>query len=172
MSVNKVILIGNVGKDPEIKQIHPDKGGGFMASFSLATSEYWKDKSTGENKEKTEWHRIVVYSQGLAELVKNYVRKGTKLYICGSLQTRKWVERDVEKYTTEVVLTSFNSELKILNKKDPLDYINQEDSPERYYDSPERSNQSDAHIKKFLEETGGYIVEEEQDQFIEDEIPF
>jgi len=116
MSINKVILVGNVGQDPEIRSI---ADGREVANFSLATSESWKDKNSGEKKEKTEWHRVVVFSQGLTGVVKNYVKKGTKLYIEGSLQTRKWTDNQgVEKYTTEVVLQNFNSSLQILDSRD------------------------------------------------------
>ena len=116
MSVNRVILIGNLGKDPEVKNT---QDGRELAFFSVATSESWKDKTTGERKEKTEWHRIAVYSQGLVEIVKKYVKKGTKVYVEGSLHTRKWVDKDgVEKYLTEIVLQNFNSTLQILSKFD------------------------------------------------------
>ena len=115
MSVNKVILIGNVGQDPEIKNT---QDGRELATFSLATSENWKDKNSGEKREKTEWHRIVVYSQGLVGVIKNYIKKGTKLYLEGQLQTRKWSDSNgVEKYTTEIVLQNFNSALQILDNK-------------------------------------------------------
>ena len=115
MSINKVILVGNVGQDPEIRTTGD---GREIASFSLATSESWKDKSTGEKRDKTEWHRLVIFSQGLVGIAKSYVKKGTKLYIEGSLQTRKWTDKDgVEKYTTEVVLQNFNSTLQILDSK-------------------------------------------------------
>ena len=113
MSVNKVILVGNVGQDPEIKNT---QDGRELATFSLATSENWKDKNSGEKREKTEWHRIVVYSQGLVGVLKNYVKKGTKLYLEGQLQTRKWSDSNgVEKYTTEIVLQNFNSTLQMLD---------------------------------------------------------
>ncbi len=115
MSINKVILVGNVGQDPEIRTTGD---GREIASFSLATSESWKDKSTGEKRDKTEWHRLVIFSQGLVGIAKSYVKKGTKLYIEGSLQTRKWTDKDgVEKYTTEVVLQNFNSTLQILDSR-------------------------------------------------------
>ena len=115
MSVNKVILVGNVGQDPEIKNMQDGKE---IATFSIATSESWKDKNSGEKRDKTEWHRIVVFSQGLVGIIKNYVKKGTKLYIEGQLQTRKWSDSNgVEKYTTEVALTQFNSTLQILDNK-------------------------------------------------------
>lgn len=116
MSINKVILVGNVGQDPEIRSTND---GREIANFSLATSESWKDKNTGEKKDKTEWHRVSVFSQGLVGIVKNYVKKGTKLYLEGSLQTRKWTDNQgIEKYTTEITLQNFNSTLQILDSKD------------------------------------------------------
>lgn len=115
MAINKVILVGNVGRDPEIRTM---TNGNDIATFSLATTDVWKDKTTHERKEKTEWHRIVVYSPGLANIVKMYVKKGTKLYLEGSLQTRKWVGNDgIEKHATEVVLQGFNATLQILDNK-------------------------------------------------------
>ena len=113
-SVNKVILIGNLGKDPEVRSM---QNGGKVANLSLATSESWKDKSTGEKKEKTEWHRVVIFGQ-LAEIAERFLKKGSKVYVCGSLQTRKWTDKDgAEKYSTEVVLQGFNSELTMLDGK-------------------------------------------------------
>tara|TARA_R110000803_G_scaffold141465_2_gene207903 strand:+ start:88 stop:501 length:414 start_codon:yes stop_codon:yes gene_type:complete len=114
MSINKAILIGNLGKDPEIRTTGD---GREIASFSIATSESWKDKNSGEKKEKTEWHNVVVFSAGLVNIIKNYVKKGSKLYLEGSLQTRKWTDKQgVDKYSTEIVLQNFNSTLQILNK--------------------------------------------------------
>lgn len=116
MSVNKVILLGNVGQDPELRAT---QDGREIATFSLATSESWKDKASGEKKEKTEWHRIVIFSQGLVEIVKKYVKKGSKLYVEGSLQSRKWTDKEgVEKFTTEIVLQNFGSSLQLLDKKE------------------------------------------------------
>jgi len=116
MSINKVILVGNVGQDPEIRST---QDGREIANFSLATSESWKDKATGEKREKTEWHRVVVFSQGLVNIIKNYVKKGSKLYIEGSLQTRKWTDsQGVEKYTTEIALQNYNSTMQILDSRD------------------------------------------------------
>jgi single-strand DNA-binding protein len=101
-SVNKVILIGNLGKDPEVKSF---ANGGRVANFTIATSETWNDRATGERKEKTEWHNIAVNSDGLVKVVENYLRKGSKVYVEGQLQTRKWQDRDGnDRYTTEVVV--------------------------------------------------------------------
>ena len=115
-SLNKVTLIGNLGKDPEIRTTNDGKE---IASFSVATSDSWKDKVTGEKKERTEWHRIAVFNEGLVGVIKNYVQKGSKVYIEGSLQTRKWTDNSgLEKYTTEVVLQNYNSTLILLDSKD------------------------------------------------------
>jgi single-strand DNA-binding protein len=112
-SVNKVILVGNVGKDPEIRRT---QDGRAIANLSLATSETWRDKATGERKEKTEWHRVVVFNDNLCKVVEQYVRKGSKLYIEGQLQTRKWTDQSgAEKYSTEVVLQGFNGTLTMLD---------------------------------------------------------
>ncbi|HXE02230.1 MAG TPA: single-stranded DNA-binding protein [Hyphomicrobium sp.] len=112
-SVNKVILVGNVGKDPEIRRT---QDGRPIANLSLATSETWRDKSTGERKEKTEWHRVVIFSEPLCKVVEQYVKKGSKLYIEGALQTRKWTDQSgAEKYSTEVVLQGFNGTLTMLD---------------------------------------------------------
>ena len=111
-SLNKVILIGNLGNDPEIRSTND---GREIANFSLATGESWKDKVTGEKKEKTEWHRIVCFNEGLVKVIKEYVKKGTKLYIEGQLQTRKWLDNaNQEKYTTEIVLQGYNANLILL----------------------------------------------------------
>lgn len=112
-SVNKVILIGNCGNDPEIRRT-PD--GKSIARLSIATSESWRDKNSGERKEKTEWHRVVVFNEGLCKVIEQYVKKGSKLYIEGQLQTRKWADQaGVEKYSTEVVLQNFNGVLTMLD---------------------------------------------------------
>ncbi len=112
-SVNKVILIGNLGKDPEIRAF---QSGGRVASFSVATSENWKDKASGEKKERTEWHRVSVLNDKLVELVERYIKKGSKVYIEGQLETRKWTDKDgQEKYSTEVVLRPFRGEITMLD---------------------------------------------------------
>ena len=114
-SLNKVTLIGNLGNNPEIRNTNDGKE---VANFNLATSESWKDKITGEKKDKTEWHRIVCFNEGLIRVIKNYVKKGTKLYIEGNLQTRKWIDNaSQEKYTTEIVLKNFTSNLILLDSR-------------------------------------------------------
>ena len=115
-SVNKVIIIGNLGQDPEVRSF---PNGGKVCIFSVATSENWKDRNTGERREKTEWHRVAVFSQGLVTIIKNYVKKGTKLYIEGAIQSRKWTDNQgVEKTTTEIVLQNYNSTLQILDARE------------------------------------------------------
>jgi single-strand DNA-binding protein len=112
-SVNKVILVGNLGKDPEVRRM---QNGNPVVNLSVATSDSWRDKATGERKEKTEWHRVVIFSEGLAKVAEQYLKKGAKVYIEGALQTRKWTDKDgVEKYSTEIVLQGFNSTLTMLD---------------------------------------------------------
>jgi single-strand DNA-binding protein len=112
-SVNKVILVGNLGKDPEIRRT---QDGRPIANLSIATSETWRDKGTGERKEKTEWHRVVIFNEGLCKVAEQYLKKGAKVYIEGQLQTRKWTDQSgAEKYSTEVVLQGFNSNLTMLD---------------------------------------------------------
>ena len=115
-SLNKVLLIGRLGADPEIKQMVNGKS---VARLSLATSNTWKDKNTGEKKEKTEWHRVVIFNEGLVNVVKQYVKKGAQVYIEGQLTTRKWKDEKsgLDRYSTEVVLQGFNSSFKILSSK-------------------------------------------------------
>ena len=111
-SVNKVILVGNLGKDPEVRHTQDGKA---IVNLSLATSENWRDKATGERKERTEWHRVVIFNENLAKIAEQYLKKGSTVYIEGALQTRKWTDKDgVEKYSTEVVLQNFRGELTML----------------------------------------------------------
>lgn len=120
-SVNKVILVGNVGKDPEVRRM---TSGAPVVSLSIATSERWTDKASNEKKEKTEWHRVVIFNEHIAKVAEQYVRKGSKIYLEGALQTRKWTDKDgAEKYSTEVVLQKFNGALVLLDgKKDGGEY--------------------------------------------------
>ena len=112
-SVNKVILVGNLGKDPEIRRT---QDGRPIANLSIATSETWRDKGTGERKEKTEWHRVVIFNEGLCKVAEQYVRKGAKVYIEGQLQTRKWTDQSgAEKYSTEIVLNGYGAVLTMLD---------------------------------------------------------
>lgn len=112
-SVNKVILVGNLGQEPEVRNM---PSGGKVVNLSIATSESWRDKSSGEKKERTEWHRVVIFSEGLAKVAETYLHKGSKVYLEGQLQTRKWQDQSgQDKYSTEVVLQGFNSALVMLD---------------------------------------------------------
>jgi single-strand DNA-binding protein len=115
-SVNKVILVGNLGRDPEIRSM---QSGEEIAQLSVATSETWRDKASGERKERTEWHRVVIFNENLVKVAKSYLKKGSKIYVEGSLQTRKWTDKDgAEKYSTEVVLQRFRGELTMLDGRE------------------------------------------------------
>jgi single-strand DNA-binding protein len=145
-SINKVVLIGNVGRDPEVRVTQDGKE---IASITLATSETWKDRTSGERKEKTEWHRVAIFSEGLVNIVKNYVKKGSKLYIEGSLHTRKWVDNaGIERYTTEIILQNFNSTLLML-------------------DANRSSNEYSSNIAGESTSSNNFVAAE-----IDDEIPF
>jgi single-strand DNA-binding protein len=159
-----VILVGNLGKDPEIRRT---QDGRPVANLSVATSESWRDKATGEKKEKTEWHRVVVFNEGLCNVIERYLKKGAKVYLEGALQTRKWQDKDgQDRYSTEVVLQGFNSVLTMLDgragaggmaENDQADYAggNQDSLP------PRRAPAASAGAKK-----GGF------DKQLDDEIPF
>tara|TARA_Y100000590_G_scaffold146905_1_gene168739 strand:+ start:36 stop:494 length:459 start_codon:yes stop_codon:yes gene_type:complete len=129
-SLNKVLLIGRLGGDPEIKQMVNGKN---VARLSIATSNTWKDKNTGEKKEKTEWHRVVIFNEGLVNVVQQYVKKGTQVYIEGQLTTRKWKDEKsgIDRYSTEVVLQGFNSSFKILSSKNSQIGTSQENISEK-----------------------------------------
>lgn len=112
-SVNKVILIGNLGRDPEVRSM---SNGGKVVTLNLATSESWNDRQSGQRQERTEWHRVVIFNENLAQIAEKYLRKGSKVYVEGALQTRKWTDQSgAEKYTTEVVLQRFRGELTMLD---------------------------------------------------------
>jgi single-strand DNA-binding protein len=114
-SLNKVILIGNLGRDPEVRRLN---SGDPVVNLSVATSENWRDKASGERKERTEWHRVVIFNENLAKVAENYLRKGSKIYIEGQLQTRKYTDKDgVEKYSTETVLQRYRGELVMLDTR-------------------------------------------------------
>ena len=164
MSLNKVTLIGNVGQDPEIRST---SDGRELANFSLATTESWKDKNTGEKKDKTEWHRVVVFSQGLVGIIKNYVKKGSKLYLEGQLQTRKWTDNNgVEKYTTEVILQNYNSNLQMLDSR----------NSQNSYDNSNSSNFSqNQNIQQSSSKSNNSATTSSENSFTEeldDDIPF
>lgn len=114
-SINKVILVGNLGADPEVRRL---TSGDPVVNLRIATSEQWRDKSSGEKREKTEWHQVVIFNEGLAKVAENYLRKGSKVYIEGALQTRKWADQSgQDKYSTEIVLQKYRGELVMLGEK-------------------------------------------------------
>lgn len=114
-SVNKVILVGNLGRDPEVRRLN---SGDPVVNLRIATSETWRDKSSGEKRDRTEWHNVVIFNENLARVAENYLRKGTRIYVEGQLQTRKWQDRDgQDRYTTEVVLQRYRGELQILSAR-------------------------------------------------------
>jgi single-strand DNA-binding protein len=128
-SVNKVILVGNLGKDPEIRRT---QDGRPIANLSVATSDSWRDKATGERREKTEWHRVVIFNEGLAKVAEQYLKKGSKVYLEGQLQTRKWQDQPgQDKYTTEVVLQAFNSRVIMLDRADDNEADDEAIKPKR-----------------------------------------
>ena len=136
-TVNKVILVGRLGSDPEIRV---SQDGNKIARFSVATSESWNDKNTNEKKEKTEWHRIVVFSKGLAQVIENYVKKGSQVYLEGQLRTNKYTDQaGIEKFSTEVHLTNYNSEFKMLDSKNDSPALN---SPNVENSTNNKSNNS------------------------------
>ena len=164
-SLNKVTLIGNLGADPEIRSM---KDGKEVASLTLATTESWRDKNTGERKDKTEWHRVAIFNPGLVNVVKQYVKKGSKLYLEGALQTRKWQDQSgVDRYTTEVVLNGFNSSLIMLDNKGGA-------GAGGGFSDPRDSHFASAAVDAFPESSSS--SNQNQQQFdaeeLEDEIPF
>jgi len=148
-SVNKVILVGNLGADPEARRT---QDGRLVVNLRVATSETWRDKATGERKEKTEWHRVVIFSEGLAKVAEQYLRKGSKVYLEGALQTRKWQDKDgQDRYSTEIVLQGFNSALVMLDGKERSD-----GEPSGDFGAPERER----------------VARPSQRDALEDDIPF
>lgn len=164
-SLNKVMLIGNVGQDPRIV----NGNNGKFANIRLATSESWMDKNTKEKKTKTEWHSVVIYNENLATIVENYVKKGTKLYIEGSLVTRKWVDKENnEKYTTEIVLQNFNGALIILSGKDTDLSVSKEENYSEYNENNFSNKKHSA--KTNDDEYNDFLNEDFEDS--SDRIPF
>ena len=161
-SVNKVILLGNLGQDPDVRTMQSGKK---IATMSLATSDSWKDKETGEKKEKTEWHRIVVFNEGLVGVVENYIKKGTKLYIEGALQTRKWTDDSgTEKYTTEIVIQGYGGRIDIVSAKGN----NQE-----HLESQDMTDSNDAsEKKKDSKDNKEKTIDDKSDNLNEEDIPF
>ena len=147
-SLNKVLLIGRLGADPEIKQMVNGKN---VARLSLATSQSWKDKNTGEKKQKTEWHRIVIFNEGLVNVVQQYLKKGSQVYIEGQLSTRKWRDEKsgIDKYSTEVVIQGYNSSLTMLGGKTVTENNNQNISSLPNDEVSSSSNDLDDEIPPF-----------------------
>lgn len=170
-SVNKVILVGNLGADPEIRKSH---AGDPIASFRMATSESWKDKETGERKERTEWHSVVIFNTQLAEVAEKYLKKGMKLYVEGQQQTRKWTGQDgIERYTTETVLNRFRGELQMLDKL-PSNRPPASDDPDSYGTERTRASGADEYQRQAEARTRsaqgarqGWLQRD-----LDDEIPF
>jgi single-strand DNA-binding protein len=160
-SVNKVILIGNLGADPEIRRT---QDGRPIAKLRLATSESWRDKATGERKEKTEWHSVVIFNEGLCKIAEQYLKKGAKVYLEGALQTRKWQDQQSgqDRYTTEVVLQGFNSQLTMLDRAGGGGDFGRDESSGGDFGSPGPSAQR----KPAMASAGGKSGD------LEDEIPF
>jgi single-strand DNA-binding protein len=159
-SVNKVILIGNLGADPEIRRTQDGKP---IANLRIATSETWRDKNSGERKEKTEWHRVVIFNEGLCKVAEQYLKKGSKIYIEGALQTRKWTDNaGIEKYSTEVVLQGFNSVLTMLDGRSGSGGGANDD-----FGSSDSFGQSGASSRKQPAMAGGNMRD-----VMDDEIPF
>ena len=161
-SVNKVILLGNLGQDPDIRTM---QNGKKVCTFSLATSDSWKDKETGEKKEKTEWHRVVVFNEGLIGVVESYIKKGTKLYVEGSLQTRKWTDdKGVEKYTTEIVIQGYGGRIDIVSAKSNNQELSQDqDISETNTDPKKEIDSKDSKEKN---------IDDKSDNLNEEDIPF
>jgi single-strand DNA-binding protein len=163
-SVNKVILVGNLGKDPEVRST---QDGTKIVNFTLATSETWNDRASGERKERTEWHRVVVFNDRIADVVEKYVRKGSKVYVEGALQTRKWTDQSgVEKYTTEVVIGRFKGELTMLDGRSGGEGGMNEGGYNRDRPAPSRAP------AKATADGGGPQWEPARGGDLDDEIPF
>ena len=159
-SVNKVILLGNLGQDPDVRTM---QNGKKVCTFSVATSDSWKDKDTGEKKEKTEWHRVVVFNEGLVGVVENYIKKGTKVYVEGSLQTRKWTDdKGTEKYTTEIIIQGYWGRIDIVSAKGS----NQELSEDK-----DISENNDTSNKKVAPDENKDVLDDKSD-LNEEDIPF
>lgn len=164
-SVNKVIIIGNLGKDPEVRSF---QNGGKVVNLNIATSETWKDKQTGERKERTEWHRVSILNEGLAKVAEQYLRKGSKVYIEGQLETRKWTDQHgVERYSTEVVLRPYNGSLTLLDGRHDGGGQQRDDGPRGGADGGYAGDPRDQHTTR-----GASIGGAASSGAVDDEIPF
>jgi single-strand DNA-binding protein len=162
-SVNKVILVGNLGRDPEIRTLN---SGGRVVNLRVATSESWRDKASGERQERTEWHSVVIYNENLAKVAEQYLKKGSKVYIEGQLQTRKWQDQSgVEKYTTEVVLQRFRGELTLLDRAGGGESGMSDNGGEFGRTSPTEGGRAPARV-------GGGARASSMSEELDDEIPF
>ena len=162
-SVNKVILLGNLGQDPDIRSM---QNGKKVCTFSMATSDSWKDKETGEKKEKTEWHRVVVFNEGLIGVIENYIKKGTKLYVEGSLQTRKWTDdKGTEKYTTEIVFQGYGGRIDIVSAKGNNQELSQDQDISENIDVSNKETVSKENIKKKTDDKSETSIDEEDIPF-------
>ena len=172
-SINKVTLIGNLGNDPETRVSQDNKK---IVRLSLATSDNWKDKSTGERREKTEWHRIVIFSNGLADIAEKYLKKGSKVYVEGQLQTRKYTDQaGMEKYTTEVVLQNFNSTLVMLDGRSENVNFENSNNTSNFERNSSSNNFDDSNSTTSFENTKKSIQPEKTQSSeidINDDIPF
>ena len=157
-SINKVILVGNLGRDPEVRSM---QDGGKIVQLSLATSETWKDRNSGERRERTEWHRVVIFNEALGNIAEQYLRKGSTVYIEGQLQTRKWGEPGQEKYTTEVVLQRYRGELTMLGNRQDQGSAGNYISPDPGFDGG-----SSQHMVENSNDAGSKFED------LDDEIPF
>jgi single-strand DNA-binding protein len=165
-SVNKVILLGNLGRDPDVKS---SQDGNKIVNLSIATSERWKDRNSGEQREKTEWHRVVIFNENIARIAEQYLRKGSNVYIEGQLQTRKWTDpQGLEKYTTEIVISRFKGELTLLGGRGDSQQIGGSDNAQPYaYQSSQESLQNSPTSSQ---SSGGSQLPPMND--LDDDIPF
>jgi single-strand DNA-binding protein len=155
-SVNKVILVGNLGRDPEVRNM---QDGGKVVNISVATSEAWKDKASGERRDRTEWHRVVIFNDRLADVAEKYLKKGSKVYLEGQLQTRKWTDQSgQERYSTEIVLQKYRGELSLLDARS--------EGSQSDYSESSRHDESQAPSRSYAGEKEGMAAE------LDDEIPF
>tara|TARA_R110000782_G_scaffold127701_1_gene219279 strand:- start:183 stop:734 length:552 start_codon:yes stop_codon:yes gene_type:complete len=180
--INKVIIVGNLGKDPEVRFM---PNGGGVANLTVATSETWKDKQTGEQKEKTEWHRVVIFGK-LAEIAGEYLKKGSKVYLEGSLQTRKWTKDDgTDQYTTEIVLQGFGSTLEMLDSRQQGGQQSQQSGgfqkpPQQAQQPSQQLAQKQQQAQQSAQQQGGYANQGQQQNQqkpqptidFDDDIPF
>ncbi len=173
-SVNKVILVGNVGRDPEVRHM---ADGSPIVNLSIATSESWKDRNSGERKEKTEWHRVVIFNKNIADVVQKYVKKGSKLYIEGALQTRKWTDQNgVEKYSTEIVIQQYNGTLTLLdnannNRGDDSGGFN-DDPMNSYLNAPNSEASSYSGGSSYNAKPAAAGASKKMSEILDDDIPF